>query len=717
MSTSDLVTPASTTCTVSIEHDCDISAQSKSPQCSTPSSYTSSIQSFQFNPNNLNFCNSTWIDACLPTCYAGIHYCSRAQNKPSYSSTSSVQPDTVPLSKPQSCLYPKAPTTRPYTPIASYFSGKRLHYPAVQELSSHEEQGILEISSQSQGNEALTLPSLPFMDDWCLPRCLSPLEAHTSGEKDQPVANNSINHEATIHQEPPTLKPPIQKPPWLMEHPVSLQFPLSSTMLGENKCESSSQYKNSCCQVKQSQEHLEVNPKTGASCAESCPGNWVRTQRTNSLCSEIVTEFKSYFKKVKENELKCKQVNAISDAVEPTRRKRRCSNSRYATDPLLAYKDLKVSDARKSAFSLSVCSVSLLSNNVLAKEREMAVRSANEASKCAGNPNSLSVATESQRENARGRTKLVNAEQVRIRTRGFLKIQETASDTSSYIPSVTKSSSSRVKMLGRPRRIKFEEVILAEEAPPIIENKSYNEPQQQPYGELQERKEKPKNVRRKRMRNIINEVEVVPGKRAASAESTDKAEANDSDITHTVNNPGKPKPTRMKECQNLNKHKHLETGKPKEKRVKKSLTEPVTNVQDEGKTCDITDSILEKMTNKTRLDMDITDTQDCDGIEASHGTCDASVGKNLNQIFNKSTDRSLQKEEQNSGKKMGSSDENHVASCSVGLEEQMSNLEVAGGLEKEEQPKNRDEGKCILWSVKAAFLTDVHSCLRSHTDK
>ncbi|XP_035515443.1 uncharacterized protein LOC118326536 [Morone saxatilis] len=586
---------------------------------------------------------------------AGIHCCFTAQNQPSCSSlspapvliqqhqqrspqyhssvTSIWQRDgtnhqSTPISKSLNCIYPEAPTIRSVIPPSLYSSGQKPHYLAHEELSSQDDENILEFLPMTNGNEAESLRyfSLPCVDDMRLPRCLSPLEPFASAAKRQPILNNSTNHDEKIHPQPSQ-----NGRSWLTENPGSLQFPLSAITHRENKSVYLPQDTNHSCWSRRWQKHPE-NPQNR--------GTW----------AESVSEVKSDQRKIKEC-LKCKQSDTKGDAAVPKRRKRKpTSHPQNAASSLLAYNDVKVSDGtlkklkRFSQINLSVCSVSLSSNNVLAKEREMAPSALNIPNKFLGKPDEPSAITESSREKTRGAGDL-SIDQTRIRTRSFLKktqtqTQETPSDTSLENYLVLKPVACRAKILneqgvspvrrkrGRPRKAKLEENL-----PAINGNNSHGaESEQQIDNNLPKEEEDGDKTkkRHKRRRRNRSEGEVIAVKKAKSAETAGKAEADDND-DRKLDAPKRPRMVTLKEFQKLIKRQHSKTRKSKESKDKET-NETARDVGGEARPCG---SRCEKLFKGTELDVDISQRQNGDGIEEP--CVNVTVDKNHNQIFNKST--------------------------------------------------------------------------------
>ncbi|XP_045904502.1 uncharacterized protein LOC123970491 [Micropterus dolomieu] len=554
-----------------------------------------------------------------------------ARNQPSCSSLSSLRPQRspqyhttvppmgqrdgtshlgVPLSESQTCPYPEAPTTRSDIPAACYSSGQKLYYPACQELSSQDPPNSLEFLPLTNGNEEQSPHSfsLPCIGDLRLPRCLSPLEPSASAAKHQPVLSNSVNHNSKI-------QPSLHGRPWLTEIPGSLQFPLSAITNRENKHTSVPQDTNRSCWSKQGQKCQKLNPQN----TRADEG------RTISACNQNVAELKPNPRKVKGSS-KCEHGSAAA----PKKKKRTCtSRPQDAASSLSACKDMKVGDGQ---INLSVCSVSLSSNNVLAKEREMATGSSAMPSKLVGKPNEPPTIRERRRRKTRGPGDL-GSDQPRIRTRGFLKkSQGTPSNTGPQGSSVLKPMACTAEIVykqevthcrrkrGRPRKIQLAKSP-SDSSPAIIEKMSNSvESEQQIDNNLlkEEEAEKTKRRSRKRKRNR-SEVEVIPRK-TTIVESTCEAKAdNNGEIISAERKLKRPRLVTLKEFQKLIKCQNSKTRKGKESQDKET---------------EETARDLEELPKETEINL--TRPRNRDGIEDSHAIFNVTVDKNHNQIFTKS---------------------------------------------------------------------------------
>ncbi|XP_050922978.1 uncharacterized protein LOC108885748 [Lates calcarifer] len=604
---------------------------------------------------------------CNSSADTGIHCCFTVQNQSSCSSLSSVLPDAaviqqrqecsphyyssvrsmwqsdemshqnMPLSKSQECPHLDAPTTRSVIPSAFFSSGQKLHYPALWDLSSQDSQHNLEFLPLKNGNETqsmhTTVLSIPCMDDLRLPQCLSPLEPCTSATKHQPVPNNPVNLGNKVQQQPS-----LHGRPWLTENPGSLKFPLSAITCKENKSMSLPQDTNYNCLSKHRQEHLELNRQNEGILAESCTVKEVEERETLSSVQPNAAELKSDPRKMKED-------NTAGNTMAPKRRTKRTSHPQDAASSLLAYKHVKIGDGTKSQINLSVCQVSLSSNNVLAKERGMATSSMNILSK----PNQQSLVTESLRE--KPRISVANTAQTRIRTRGFLKkTEKSPSDTSPEDSLVAKPGAYRAQTAnkqgvtnqkrGRPPKTKLKDPIPPNNNPALPEKMGSNEESQQkmdrnlPKEDL-EKGDKTKQKCKKRRLNRSTEEGVIPPKKTISIESTDKPDAGINDIIPDVRKLGAskwPQMVTLKEFQKLIKRQHSKTRKLKESQETNGT---VKDAESEGMVN--RDSTYKESAKDKEMDIDITQPQDRVGSEQSP-VISVTVDKNHNQVFSESTD-------------------------------------------------------------------------------
>lgn len=382
------------------------------------------------------------------------------------------------------------------------------------------------------------------MDDLRLPSRLSPLEPHISAVKSQPLLNISANLDRDIR-----LQPSLRRRPWLSENPGSLPwFPFSSSIFTSYRSLPADPDRS--CQLRQAEK--DSNPKSGGTSADGLIDRGIKS----------AAELKSYSRRMKEG-FRCKH----DDTTGSKSKRRHTNHGQDAAGSCSAQRNVKVSDGTKS------CSVSLSSNNVLVKEREMAMMSSNMRCRLVGKPGETStiVGEEEQPKESRG------AKRTRIRTRGFVKkSQEAASSSNSPEKSrvvkpavfsaqlVTQQGASLPKRKrGRPRK--------TERAAAIVDNKSecvnrvdWNSPKE----EAPAAAEKPGKRGRKRRRNT-SEVEVIPQKKTVGDECAGKAE----EATNGDGKPGAKKQRHMvtlKEFQKLINQKHAGRRKPKEKQEAES---------------------------------------------------------------------------------------------------------------------------------------------------
>lgn len=588
-----------------------------------------------------------------------------------------------PLSKSQSCPCPEEPTTR------SVISSTLNRYPSCQVPSSQDDQNILDFLPLTNGNVAQSSlsSSFPYIDELRLPQCLSPLGPFASGAKHQPFLNNLMNHSDKTQPQPS-----LHCPPWLAENSGSLQFPLCAIAQRENKSVCSPETTNHSCNSEQWQTRQELRPEHKSPRAESFTVKEVEEQETKSAAHKTGTGEKSDRRKKK-----YKQGDPKGDAAVPKRRRRRKRSiqPQDAAVSLQAHK--QVSDRAKSQISLSVCSVSLSSNNVLAKEREMATSSSNIANKFLSQKDETSIIPDSWVAKTRVAKNLITA-QTWIRTSSFSKnTPETPSNTCQENYSVLKPVASGTEISakqgvsglkrkrGRPRKAK------PEECPPAIgETKSHGEENEQqidnslPNEEEVSEKTKKRSKIRKRSRS---KVDVIPLKKTKSSESTSTVEADDnSDVIPGERKPGTPRRPRMvtlKEFQNLIKCRHSKTWKSKESEHRG------TNVTVRGESEEkARGSRREESSEKTEVDKDRW---------FSHSIVGNAVDKNHNQIFKSSTAECNQSHgnDKNSLSIEGSSllgNENHPSFSFDLLEQEVANIAA-----KVETPlRTPDDGKVFV---------------------
>ncbi|XP_035039173.1 uncharacterized protein LOC118124983 isoform X2 [Hippoglossus stenolepis] len=615
-------------------------------------------------------------DLGTPNCSTetGIPCCFTAQNLPSCSALSSVLPDPAliqqqqefssqyhssvrsmwqrdgmnhqrtPLSKTQESVCPAAPTARSLIPSAFFSTVQKINYPAFQEPSSRPNLHNFDIFPLTNGNDPQSIHTLPLpcMADFRLPRCLSPLEPCTSSTKYQFVLNNSMNIGNKFQQQPS-----LQRRPWLAGNPGSLQFPLSTITHRKNESASLPQDINGRCWSKLRQEHVELNQPNGGTWTGSCTAKEVAERKTASADQPNPLELKSKPRKMKELD---------TTGVKVARKRKKTKSTSHQQDAagsILTYKDVKISDATKSKINLSICQVSLSSNNVLAKEREKAAGALNSPSKFVGKPNQSLFVTESLRKNRR-RSGL-DADRTPIKTRGFVKIiQESLSETSPENVVAAQSVAQRVvnkqevvrRKRGRPSKKKPPDLTAPNNNPAVEKKDSHDEGSHQqtvslPKDDL-EKGDKTKQRCKKRRRNRSTEAGEVPLKK--SIEIDCQPEADITDINPDVRIPGVNKRPRMvilKEFKKLINSKNLKMRKSKENQTNK----PERAAESEGVAT--LDSTCKESTEVFVKDVDIVQPQDRRRSEESQAV--VTINKNHNQVFNESTDEKSKSQREESG--------------------------------------------------------------------
>nr|XP_049576488.1 uncharacterized protein LOC125968951 isoform X2 [Syngnathus scovelli] len=241
--------------------------------------------------------------------------------------------------------------------------------------------------------------SLPCLNDLRLPRCLSPIDQFTSAETDNLTASN--------YQLPRCVGP------LLIEHSGLLVFPIAHR---EDEQPPLLKTRQNCFR-KPFLKQLESEPQQSQSCRTvPCIRNAVGACPT-------AAERKSYPKKIKPTLIRKKSV--ALDGIAPPKKRKVCVD--YPQDAIGSNCNSCLSTKK-----LSVCSVSLSRNNVLAKERNMAKGSSKSPTVLSVTQNQLSTTSNHVKE----RTitveppKSTNTSQTCIKTRGFLKTtQVLPSDT------------------------------------------------------------------------------------------------------------------------------------------------------------------------------------------------------------------------------------------------------------------------------------------------
>nr|XP_019939867.1 PREDICTED: uncharacterized protein LOC109627625 [Paralichthys olivaceus] len=685
-----------------LERDCRVSHHGQQSQgggssvCQVPVTHKDAGHSHMHSAVGAAGC-VFYQDLGTPSCSTdtGIPCCFTAQNLPSCSALSSVLPDTAliqqqqecssqyhssvrstwqQLSNPQESVRPAAPTARSLIPSAFYSAGQKIHYPAFQERQNPN----LDIFPLTNGNEPQsihTLP-LPYMADFRLPRCLSPLEPCTSSTKYPFALNNSMNIGNTFEQQPS-----LQRRPWLTVNPASLQFPLSSMTHRKNESASLPQDTSGSCWSKLRQENMELNLLNGETLTGgSCTAKEVAERKTASADEQNPLELKFKPRKMKERDATGK------------RKKIKCtSHPQDAAGSILTYKDVKISDTTKSKLNLSICKVSLSSNNLLAKEREKAVSALNIPS----NPNQSMFVGESLKKNAR-RSGL-STEQTRVKTRGFVKTnQESLSDTGPENDVAAQPVAQRVvnnrviqRKRGRPSKTKPPDLTPPNNNPAVDKKDSHDEGRhlqtvRLPKDDL-EKGDKTKQRCKKRMNKSIEAVEV-PLKK--SIKINGQPEADITDINPDVRKPGVPKQPRMvilKEFQKLINSKNSKMRKSKENQ---QTNKPERAAESEGLAS--FDSTFKKSTEVFVKDVDTFQPLDRSRSEDSQAV--VTIDRNHNQVFNESTDKKSKSQREESGssksKETGLTCGEQLPVFSFGALTEVSELSA----DREQPLKNPDEG-------------------------
>ncbi|XP_074521497.1 uncharacterized protein LOC141787129 [Halichoeres trimaculatus] len=478
---------------------------------------------------------------------------------------------------------------------ASAFSSSvhKQHHPECREQSSQHDLNILEFLPPAARNQAQPLHSFSLLcfDELRLPPLLSPLESSDSTSQPQPAISDSTYHSAETQPQPSS-----QGPSWLTETPGCLRFPLSAITPKDNQSGSLPQDKSSKCWKKRSQKELKLIPHSEGAQAVSSKEKEKRTM------SSQVASRKSNIKK----DVKCKQSDT---RVNVRKRKRKLPSEPNSSLPC---KELKFSDGKEIQLNLSDCSVSLSSNNVLAKERELANIYSHKSFRFTGKPNEPLVVTESQE---------IRRPLVRARTRRYLiRPEATQSNPNQEQTSVLGSKPTAKQRRGRPRKIKHRN---SQESSSLVTEQNNNSVQGEPHvnnnlskEEKDEDKRKRKGRKRKRNRG---EVEVDPPKTTSAAESTGTAEA---DVNQNMNpaekKPRRPRKVTLKEFQKLIKQQHFKTRKSKESQDKETNTQSIRKAEGEGKA------------------EDNIPTDNTEEVNTAHSMYHGTVDVNHNQIVNES---------------------------------------------------------------------------------
>lgn len=492
-------------------------------------------------------------------------------------------------------------------------------YTACQEQSLQEDKGILGFLPLMKGNEAQSSHSLavPCIDDLLLPPCLSPVE---------PSFNLVPNHEPVLisvsGNDKIQSQPPVHVQPWLTEKPGSLLCPLSAITVPSG----------------------EQGEKISAS---------------HSITTETSSKNRKMIKP-----LRCEEEASTGDSLfSPKRKMRRLCHPRAGATSQLAHRE-----GTKNQINLSGCSVSLSSNNVLAKERQMAFRSSNKLES--------STITECQSKRTR-RVWDLCTDKTRIRTPDFLnKIKENQSNTnrehSSLLKPVVRTAkiapqgrSTPKQKLGHPLKTVLIDDTISEK------NGDRGTSEQQIINILSKEERKGEKKRCGKRRRNKNEGEVIAVKKTLTAAMDDK-----SDIIPAV---GKTDTPTQAQAVNRIRHQHSKT--------RKSTTESSRDLQSQEKSGDVI----------KEADKHLTEPQKSDGFSESHTIFKVTVDRNHNQILKDIT-------AEVSKSHLGNTKSSAVEDASVcGDEQQMPFSHDASGEEEanlaaksEQHPQNPDEGKVLV---------------------
>ncbi|XP_014864630.1 PREDICTED: BTB/POZ domain-containing protein 18 [Poecilia mexicana] len=556
----------------------------------------------------------------------GLHYCFGAQNQPGYTNPSAAhtalqteQPQHSEFRSfgPMDGLSWTGGESSPY-PVSCFPSGQKLHDLMLQQPFCQEDQSIeflsLSHESDSQSAEAF---SLPTMEDLRLPQCLSPLVPPTGHQQSDTSASGRMEND-------------VQILPWLTKTACMLTFPLNAITAGKTELLET----GSDAEQSQSFRKLKLKNEGEAGSAKSVGQGVLKPKR----------ERKTDAMKRKKN-----KQDAAEDMAPPKRRRRRRPDS-WRELPKVSSLDPEVRNA-----ATTVCSVSLSCNNVLMKQREIAISSLS-------NPPPASTATGNEKSREPGN---LGAKQPRIRTRGFVKQSERGASSAvsdkccvlipvihraviahKQDPTVTK------RKRGRPPKIKLEK--FPEDAGAFVEIKGHIE-----AGEEISEKESPmEDVKCGKLMGTACEGEAGQLKRTASDESSGK---NETDSMKSGEPQKQSWMVTLKEFQKLINRKHSKTRKG-------------TEVQDRNKPEDVGD--LEKQAEI-----------DKSGASETHRRAlfDAAVDENHIRLPNTSAAacKTSQQDAMSSSearKSCGSGEEDKPASsCDVPEEEKLSATSLGEG--------------------------------------
>ncbi|XP_051939191.1 uncharacterized protein LOC127612549 [Hippocampus zosterae] len=240
--------------------------------------------------------------------------------------------------------------------------------------------------------QPLSLLSPPWLNDLRLPRCLSPIKSFPSVGMNDPVARNC--------QLPHCARPLIPEHSGLLifhgehKHPHLLKARRNSRPM--------QRLKKPVCEPQQSLSCTRPRIKNRA---RVCP---------------TAAERKSYPQKIKKT-LVCKNAVAMDGNAPPKKRKVCIDYPQDATG--------SICDRIKSKTTMSICSVSMSRNNVLAKERNLAKGSEKSPPIFSAKQNQESTAKNHLKERSRNTvsSKSVSSCQTRLKTTAFMKTTQVPS--------------------------------------------------------------------------------------------------------------------------------------------------------------------------------------------------------------------------------------------------------------------------------------------------
>lgn len=301
--------------------------------------------------------------------------------------------ESTPLSKIQERLHDKSRANSQIASTASCGVQKQHPLPLQEAPGQDSEHGATATGVKTQSDHTVFSSC---MDDLQIPQCLSPLDPCTSATNIQ-----AISHQGKL-TDVPTL--PIQQqvslhgPSWLTENPGCLRFPLIAITNMKNKA------------------------------AESSTMQQVEERETASDRAEP----KSKPRKIKDS-LKCKQAETSGDPVAPKKKKTMYTSRQQDTASPLVYEGVTVSDGTK-CIKMSNCSVSLSSNNILAKERQSAISSLNNLTRLKRKAHPRSPSAESLKEKTREPPRNTGGQNLISLRRSMKNKQDSPSNTRPPVP-------------------------------------------------------------------------------------------------------------------------------------------------------------------------------------------------------------------------------------------------------------------------------------------